>query len=34
MTPEDIADCILFALTRPLRVNVDESFSGAGAVER
>jgi NADP-dependent 3-hydroxy acid dehydrogenase YdfG len=24
MTPEDIADCILFALTRPLRVNVDE----------
>jgi 3-hydroxy acid dehydrogenase/malonic semialdehyde reductase len=24
MTPEDIADCVLFALTRPLRVNVDE----------
>jgi 3-hydroxy acid dehydrogenase/malonic semialdehyde reductase len=24
MRPEDIADCILFALTRPLRVNVDE----------
>jgi 3-hydroxy acid dehydrogenase/malonic semialdehyde reductase len=24
MTPEDIAECILFALTRPLRVNVDE----------
>jgi NADP-dependent 3-hydroxy acid dehydrogenase YdfG len=24
MTPEDVADCILFALTRPLRVNVDE----------
>jgi NADP-dependent 3-hydroxy acid dehydrogenase YdfG len=24
MTPEDIADCILFALTRPSRVNVDE----------
>ncbi len=24
LTPEDIADCILFALTRPLRVNVDE----------
>ncbi len=24
MTAEDIADCILFALTRPLRVNVDE----------
>jgi 3-hydroxy acid dehydrogenase / malonic semialdehyde reductase len=24
LTPEDIADCILFALTRPLHVNVDE----------
>jgi len=24
MTPEDIAGCVLFALTRPLRVNVDE----------
>ena len=24
LTPEDIADCILFALTRPLRVNVNE----------
>jgi hypothetical protein len=24
MTPEDIAECILFALTRPLHVNVDE----------
>jgi len=24
LTPDDIADCILFALTRPLRVNVDE----------
>ena len=24
MTPEDIAECIVFALTRPLRVNVDE----------
>ena len=24
MTPEDIADCILFAVTRPLRVNIDE----------
>jgi len=24
MTPPDIADCILFALTRPLHVNVDE----------
>jgi 3-hydroxy acid dehydrogenase/malonic semialdehyde reductase len=24
MTPEDIADCVLFALTRPWHVNVDE----------
>ncbi len=24
MTPDDIADCILFALTRPPHVNVDE----------
>ena len=24
MTPEDIAECIVFALTRPQRVNVDE----------
>jgi 3-hydroxy acid dehydrogenase/malonic semialdehyde reductase len=24
MRPEDIADCILFALTRPWHVNVDE----------
>ena len=24
MQPEDIAECILFALTRPLHVNVDE----------
>jgi len=24
MTPEDIADCVLFALTRPPHVNVDE----------
>jgi len=24
LTPGDIADCILFALTRPLHVNVDE----------
>jgi 3-hydroxy acid dehydrogenase/malonic semialdehyde reductase len=24
MTPDDIADCVLFALTRPLHVNVDE----------
>jgi 3-hydroxy acid dehydrogenase / malonic semialdehyde reductase len=24
LTPDDIADCVLFALTRPLHVNVDE----------
>jgi 3-hydroxy acid dehydrogenase / malonic semialdehyde reductase len=24
LTPEDIADCVLFAVTRPLHVNVDE----------
>jgi 3-hydroxy acid dehydrogenase / malonic semialdehyde reductase len=24
MVPDDIAECVLFALTRPLRVNVDE----------
>jgi 3-hydroxy acid dehydrogenase / malonic semialdehyde reductase len=24
MTPDDVAECIVFALTRPLRVNVDE----------
>jgi 3-hydroxy acid dehydrogenase/malonic semialdehyde reductase len=24
LMPEDVADCIVFALTRPLRVNVDE----------
>src|SRR5262249_23201953 len=24
MTPEDVADCILFAVTRPPHVNVDE----------
>ena len=24
MQPEDIADCVLFALTRPPHVNVDE----------
>ena len=24
MTPEDIAECVLFAVTRPARVNVDE----------
>jgi NADP-dependent 3-hydroxy acid dehydrogenase YdfG len=24
LTPEDVADCLMFALTRPLHVNVDE----------
>jgi 3-hydroxy acid dehydrogenase/malonic semialdehyde reductase len=24
LTPDDVADCVLFALTRPLHVNVDE----------
>jgi NADP-dependent 3-hydroxy acid dehydrogenase YdfG len=24
MQPEDIAECVLFAVTRPSRVNVDE----------
>ena len=24
MTPEDVAECVLFAVTRPLHVNVDE----------
>jgi NADP-dependent 3-hydroxy acid dehydrogenase YdfG len=24
LTPEDVADCVLFALTRPQHVNVDE----------
>ncbi len=24
LTPDDIAECVLFALTRPLRVNIDE----------
>ena len=24
MTPDDIADCVMFALTRPMHVNVDE----------
>ena len=24
MRPEDVADCIMFALTRPPNVNVDE----------
>ncbi len=35
LTAEDIADCILFALTRPLHVNVDEIVAqGARADER
>ena len=24
LTPDDVADCVLFALTRPLHVNIDE----------
>nr|MBA2568005.1 oxidoreductase [Actinomycetota bacterium] len=24
LTPDDIAECVVFALTRPLHVNVDE----------
>ena len=24
LTPDDIAECVLFAVTRPLRVNIDE----------
>jgi NADP-dependent 3-hydroxy acid dehydrogenase YdfG len=24
MTPQDVADCILFAVTRPAHMNVDE----------
>lgn len=41
ITPEDVADCVLFALTRPLHVNVDEivikalaQSSGARIVRR
>jgi NADP-dependent 3-hydroxy acid dehydrogenase YdfG len=41
VTPDDIADCVLFALTRPLHVNVDElvvkalaQSSGARIVRR
>jgi NADP-dependent 3-hydroxy acid dehydrogenase YdfG len=41
LTAEDIADCIMFALTRPLHVNVDElvvkalaQSSGARVVRR
>lgn len=41
ITPEEVADCVLFALTRPLHVNVDEivikalqQSSGARVVRR
>ena len=41
VTPDEIADCVLFALTRPLHVNVDEivvkalaQSSGARVVRR
>ena len=41
LAPEDVADCILFAVTRPLHVNVDEivikalaQSSGARIVRR
>ena len=41
VTPDDVADCVLFALTRPLHVNVDElvikalaQSSGARVVRR
>ncbi len=41
LTPEDVADCVVFALTRPLHVNVDEivikalaQSSGARIVRR
>ena len=41
LTPDDVADCVLFALTRPLHVNVDEivikalaQSSGARIVRR
>lgn len=41
VTPDDVADCVLFALTRPLHVNVDElvvkalaQSSGARIVRR
>ena len=41
VTPEEVADCVLFALTRPLHVNVDEivvkalqQSSGARVVRR
>jgi NADP-dependent 3-hydroxy acid dehydrogenase YdfG len=41
LSPDDVADCVLFALTRPLHVNVDEivikalaQSSGARIVRR
>jgi NADP-dependent 3-hydroxy acid dehydrogenase YdfG len=41
VTPDEIADCVLFALTRPLHVNLDEivikalaQSSGARVVRR
>ncbi len=41
ITPDEVADCIMFALTRPLHVNVDElvikalqQSSGARIVRR
>ena len=41
ITPDDVADCVMFALTRPLHVNVDEivikalqQSSGARVVRR
>jgi len=41
VTPEEVADCVLFALTRPLHVNIDEivikalqQSSGARVVRR
>jgi hypothetical protein len=41
VTPDEIADCVLFVLTRPLHVNVDElvvkalaQSSGARVVRR
>jgi 3-hydroxy acid dehydrogenase/malonic semialdehyde reductase len=41
VTPDEVADCVLFALTRPLHVNIDElvikalaQSSGARVVRR
>ena len=41
ITPDEVADCVMFALTRPLHVNVDEivikalqQSSGARVVRR